>query len=413
MFFIIVTTIPMLTVLWWFLSDRALAKYAPKAKYLRIILAAFALFQVGFLAYRIFGRMFGWSDEPPRELLVTSYVWHLFVVPTVVTPILALAALDGIAGRIRKFREVSSRKIGMDPPAEGATKKSDPESAPATTHSRRRFITLAAAAAPPLIGLTGTAVAIPQLKLVRTREIEAPIAGLPAELEGMRIAHLTDMHVGRFTGAKVLDLMVEETTSASPDMVVITGDIIDYALKDLPTAVSALQRLRAPHGVYICEGNHDLFESVEGFREGVIGGGLRLLLNEWEPIQIGKHRIDVGGIAWGVPGQRRGMDLRGNIAKLKEARPDGASLSMLLAHHPHAFDHAVAAGIPLTFAGHTHGGQLMLTENIGAGSMMFKYWSGLYKNAGNALVVSNGVGNWMPLRINAPAEIILTTLRRA
>jgi predicted MPP superfamily phosphohydrolase len=410
MFLLIVTTIPMLTVLWWVLSDRALVKYAPNARYLRVILAAFAIFQIGFLAYRIFGRMFGWSDEPPRELLVTSYVWHLFVIPTVVTPILAFAALDGIAARIQKYRALAARNFADDSAPEPPPNE---EAFVAPKHSRRRFITLAAAAAPPLIGLTGTAVAIPQLKMVRTREIEAPIAGLPAELEGMRIAHLTDMHVGRFTGTKVLDLMIEETAAVSPDLIVITGDIIDYAIKDLPTAVSALQRLRAPHGVYICEGNHDLFESVEGFRDGVTGGGLRLLLNEWESIQIGKHRIDVGGIAWGVPGQRRGMDLRGNMAALTDARRDGASLSMLLAHHPHAFDHAVAAGIPLTFAGHTHGGQLMLTENFGAGSMMFKYWSGLYKNAGNALVVSNGVGNWMPLRINAPAEIILTTLRRA
>ncbi len=410
MFLLIVTTIPMLTVLWWVLSDRALVKYAPNARYLRVILAAFAIFQIGFLAYRIFGRMFGWSDEPPRELLVTSYVWHLFVVPTVVTPILALAALDSITGRIQKFRAISSREVPIEPAANPA-RAEEPSAAP--KHSRRQFITLAAAAAPPLIGLTGTAVAIPQLKMVRTREIDAPIANLPAGLEGMRIAHLTDMHVGRFTGANVLDLMIEETAAVSPDLIVITGDIIDYAIKDLPTAVAALQRLRAPHGVYICEGNHDLFESVEGFRDGVTGGGLRLLLIEWESIQIGKHRIDVGGIAWGVPGQRRGVDLRGNMAALTDARRDGASLSMLLAHHPHAFDHAVASGIPLTFAGHTHGGQLMLTENFGAGPMMFRYWSGLYKQAGNALVVSNGVGNWMPLRINAPAEIILTTLRRA
>lgn len=410
MFLLIVITIPILTVLWWVFSDRALAKYAPNARYLRFILAAFAIFQVGFLAYRIFGRMFGWSDEPPRELLVASYVWHLFVIPIVVTPILAIAAFDGIAGRIQNLRRITSCEVPVEPSA-------DPElaEAPSTApkHSRRSFITLAAAATPPLIGMTGTAVAIPQLKLVRTRELDAPIAGLPIELEGMKIAHLTDMHVGRFTGRKVLDLMIEETAACAPDMVVVTGDIIDYALKDLPEAVAALQKLRAPYGLYICEGNHDLFESVEGFRDGVTGGGLRLLLNEWESVRIGKHRIDVGGIAWGIPGQRRGMDLRGNMAKLLERRAPDAGLSVLLAHHPHAFDHAAAADIPLTFAGHTHGGQFMLSENLGAGPMMFKYWSGLYEDAGKALVVSNGVGNWMPLRINAPAEVILTTLRRA
>ena len=69
--------------------------------------------------------------------------------------------------------------------------------------------------------------------------------------------------------------------------------------------------------------------------------------------------------------------------------------------------------MPLTLAGHTHGGQLMLTESIGAGPALFKYWSGLYRRESSALVVSNGVGNWFPLRVNAPAEIIHITLHRA
>jgi predicted MPP superfamily phosphohydrolase len=83
---------------------------------------------------------------------------------------------------------------------------------------------------------------------------------------------------------------------------------------------------------------------------------------------------------------------------------------ILLAHHPHAFDPAAAAGIPLTLSGHTHGGQLMLTTNWGCGRV-YKYWSGLYEQSGAKLVVSNGVGNWFPLRINAPAEIVHLTLR--
>ncbi len=79
---------------------------------------------------------------------------------------------------------------------------------------------------------------------------------------------------------------------------------------------------------------------------------------------------------------------------------------ILLAHHPHAFDMAADDGVPLTLSGHTHGGQLNITPKFGAGSLMFKYWSGLYRRKDSALVVSNGVGNWFPLRINAPAEIV-------
>src|SRR5690606_267402 len=97
-----------------------------------------------------------------------------------------------------------------------------------------------------------------------------------------------------------------------------------------------------------------------------------------------------------------------------QVAPD--AFPILLAHHPHAFDAAAAAGIPLTVSGHTHGGQLMLSEGVGFGPLMYRYWSGLYRNPAHneaALVVSNGVGNWFPLRTRAPAEIIHLTLRPA
>jgi predicted MPP superfamily phosphohydrolase len=89
----------------------------------------------------------------------------------------------------------------------------------------------------------------------------------------------------------------------------------------------------------------------------------------------------------------------------------GNAFAILLAHHPHAFDYAT--DVPLTLAGHTHGGQLMLTENMGFGPAMFRYWSGMYRKENRTLVVSNGVGNWFPLRARAPAEIVHLTLRRS
>ena len=92
------------------------------------------------------------------------------------------------------------------------------------------------------------------------------------------------------------------------------------------------------------------------------------------------------------------------------ARGNPGAFNILLAHHPEAFDEAVAAGIPLTLAGHTHGGQLMFTPSFGFGPWLYRYWSGLYRKDESQLVVSNGTGNWFPLRIGAPAEIIHLTL---
>ena len=78
------------------------------------------------------------------------------------------------------------------------------------------------------------------------------------------------------------------------------------------------------------------------------------------------------------------------------------------------FDAAARAGIPLTLGGHTHGGQIMLNSELGAGPLMYRYWSGLYrKPTGQAAVISNGAGNWFPLRTAAPAEILHLTLKRA
>ena len=96
---------------------------------------------------------------------------------------------------------------------------------------------------------------------------------------------------------------------------------------------------------------------------------------------------------------------------VKQLQP--GAFPILLAHHPHAFDVAAVHEIPLTFAGHTHGGQLMLSAKHGAGPVMFRYWSGLYQKLNASLIVSNGAGNWFPLRTHAPAEIIHLTLRRA
>ena len=98
-------------------------------------------------------------------------------------------------------------------------------------------------------------------------------------------------------------------------------------------------------------------------------------------------------------------------AVLKQRHPD--AFPILLAHHPHVFDAAVKADLPLTLSGHTHGGQCMFDSQHGVGSVLFRYWSGLYARGRSQMIISNGVGNWLPIRINAPAEIVHLTLRCA
>ena len=137
---------------------------------------------------------------------------------------------------------------------------------------------------------------------------------------------------------------------------------------------------------------------------------LPLLLDESATVLLpGRSSpIQILGMAW----SRSGGSIAGSMSSLMRQRNSNA-FPILLSHHPHAFDAAAPANIPLTLSGHTHGGQIMLNERLGAGPAMFRYWSGLYqKPGGSKLIVSNGVGNWFPLRINAPAEILHITLRK-
>jgi predicted MPP superfamily phosphohydrolase len=111
-------------------------------------------------------------------------------------------------------------------------------------------------------------------------------------------------------------------------------------------------------------------------------------------------------------GKQRDMITASQMTELMKQR-DPDAFPILLAHHPHGFDAAVKANIPLTLSGHTHGGQLMLDNQVGVGPALFRYWSGVYRREQSQLVVSNGVGNMFPIRVNAPAEIVHLTLRCA
>jgi predicted MPP superfamily phosphohydrolase len=168
---------------------------------------------------------------------------------------------------------------------------------------------------------------------------------------------------------------------------------------------------------------------ADRFEGQVRDAGLPLLLDESKTINLPGRTtpIQMLGVAWGE--LKRGSDLgrigrearrmyrKHSNARTAEsiqhlvARRQKDAFPILLAHHPHAFDPAAAAGLPLVLSGHTHGGQLMLTKNIGVGPMRFRYWSGIYEKPASRLFVNNGVGNWFPLRINAPPEIVRLTLR--
>jgi hypothetical protein len=227
----------------------------------------------------------------------------------------------------------------------------------------------------------------------------------------MTLVHLTDLHIGQLSCARVLREMADKTNALRPDLVLWTGDLIDYALSDLSGGIALVKAVEGRYGAWLTEGNHDLADDEGEFQRRVKAAGVPLLLDESALTHVRGYPVQIFGLRW-----LSGADLhRDHVTALqvrevlRNRQPD--AFPILLSHHPHAFDAAVNADLPLTLAGHTHGGQLMLDSRHGLGSVMFRYWSGLYQRGRSQLIVSNGVGTWLPFRINAPAEIVHITLR--
>ena len=358
----------------------------------KLAIGAFTAAQAGGLVLVLLTRAGGFELRLATPVLAAIYIWHfLFIVPMMLVWLpLGVAKMLLRAGRwIAAMRRA-------------------PLVETAGPMTRRDFLGVVGSVAPAILTLGATGIGLRQLEHFRIRRIIAPIPNLPPALDGLTIAHVTDLHVGQFTHGAVLDEIVEATNALRADLVLATGDLINVALDDLPAGIGVVSRLRAEHGVFMCEGNHDLFENPAEFRRRTRAAGIRLLVNETARISIRETPVQLLGLAWGAGhGDPAIAFSMGEL--LKQRQPD--AFAVLLAHHPHAFDHA--ADIPLTVAGHTHGGQLMATGELGCGPMLFRYWSGLYRNEKRTLLVSNGVGNWFPLRTRAPAEIIHLTLQAA
>lgn len=401
---VIIPALLVLDLLWWFSADRLLRKAGFNGR-VRILHGLFFGFQLVALMAVLLSRRSELWDQLPRFVTTAVYLWHLLILPLLL-PLLMVGAIAAlVCWVIGKIRTRNPQKAG------------DADAAIDTTGiTRRAFLAATAAFTPQLFAVGLTAIALRQLEQFRVRRMTLAIRGLPAALDGLTIAHVSDMHAGRFTRSAILREMTAAVNDLRSDLVLVTGDLINGALHELPEGIDAVRRFDARSGVYMIEGNHDLFPGREAFESGVKASGIPLLVNETEQLALRGHPVQLLGLRWGGPifRRRQGYDDNTIAAAFEEliALRDPEAFPILLAHHPHAFDPAAAAQIPLTLSGHTHGGQLMLNEETGFGPLMFRYWSGHYTRGDSHLIVSNGVGNWFPLRTRAPAEIIHLTLRR-
>jgi len=269
-------------------------------------------------------------------------------------------------------------------------------------------LTAAAVALPPLATFSLARATRAREEVFSIRRFELAIAGWPAPLDGLTIALVADVHTGIFTTPKMLRDIADATNNLRADLVLLGGDLVNITHADLPSALDMVARMEGRYGLYMVEGNHDVIQRAADFAAACRKRGVRLLLNEVETLRPRGQPIQLLGTRWDFSPEAMNQ----SVAAVASER-DLTLFPILLAHHPHSWDEAAPRGIPLVLSGHTHGGQIMLTSTIGAGPLRFKYWSGLYQKPGSNLIVSNGVGNWFPLRVNAPAEILHITLHPA
>jgi predicted MPP superfamily phosphohydrolase len=238
--------------------------------------------------------------------------------------------------------------------------------------------------------------------------VEIPLARWPRALDGFRIVQLSDIHLGPLLDRRFAASLAERVNALAPDLVVVTGDLVDGGVRRVGEEVEPLGALRARHGVWFVTGNHDFYSGADDWVARVTALGWRALRNERVAIEAGGAGFDLAGVddhhgALVEPGG--GEDLERALAGRDPARP-----VVLLAHDPATFRRALRRDVDLQLSGHTHGGQIWPFR--WAVRLTVPWVEGLHRVGRSALYVSRGTGFWgPPMRLGAPAEITEIALR--
>jgi uncharacterized protein len=253
--------------------------------------------------------------------------------------------------------------------------------------------------------LLGAALVLSALYLGRrviVRRVAVPLARLPLGMHGTTIVQLSDVHIGPTIGKRFLNSVVDRVNALEPDVIAITGDLVDGSVPRLAPHVAPLARLRARHGVFFVTGNHEFYSGAEEWCAHLTALGVRVLRNERVSIGSGVDSYDLAGVddfAGLHFGKGRGPSLGQALAGRDERRE-----VVLLAHQPRAVVEAEAAGVGLQISGHTHGGQIWPFNYLVR--LQQPVTSGLQRFGRSLIYVSNGTGYWgPPMRLGSPAEI--------
>ncbi|MBO5753536.1 MAG: metallophosphoesterase [Proteobacteria bacterium] len=290
-----------------------------------------------------------------------------------------------------------------------AGKAEDAKKQEAEALSRRQFLSRISSAAVVGGAFVATPAAIYYARDRRVvKHIEIELESIPAGLNGLRIVHLSDIHVGNTIRREDIEAMVKETNALNPDIVAITGDLCEGHPEFIGSWLDPMKNLKAKYGSYFVTGNHDHMWGARAWNQIVSNLGVRVLDNAHEIIDVQGTKLAVCGV----------LDLRGDrkergwksdpVAAMAGIEP--GIFKLMLAHQPGSAEACFAAGANLMLVGHTHGGQFWPICYIV--DAVHKYSRGLYYVDDKAIFVSCGTGYWgPPLRFGIPPEIDVITLK--
>jgi predicted MPP superfamily phosphohydrolase len=374
----------------WYLWIRLVRDPALAEPWRRLLSIAFLVLTfsvpIGMLALRLAPRPLD------RIIPVAAFTWLglaflLFV--AVLALDLARLAAEGVALALAHLRSIP------EPPA-------DP--------TRRVFVARALAGT-AVAAAAGTSALAFRSATGPAEVTEVPVAleRLPRALSGFTIAQVSDLHVGPTIGERHVRRIVEQVNALRPDLVAITGDLVDGGVRELGAAVAHLARLSTRHGVFFVTGNHEYYSGVGPWFQELRRLGVRVLRNERVAVGDAGASFDLAGVDDYSAPRPHGVEYEDDLRSALEGRDPDRSL-LLLAHQPRvaAVGSAVQAGVELQLSGHTHGGQIAPWNVVVAA--VFPYVKGLHRHVESGregqVYVSRGTGYWgPPMRLGAPPEI--------
>lgn len=247
------------------------------------------------------------------------------------------------------------------------------------------------------------------VKTPEVRSLEVVIPALPPKLDGLTLVQISDLHASPMLKGPRVRRIVERTNALKPDIIVLTGDMVDGTVERRREDVAPLADLKAPLGIFACVGNHEYHAGFDQWVPALERLGIEMLLNRHVVLEKNGARLVLAGIT-DRAARGQGKPRPDAVAAFNGA-PEGL-VKILLAHRPRQVTEDQLAEVDLQLSGHTHGGQLFFVgwkgRELGGG-----YLSGWYEVGGRQMYVSTGAGLWngFPIRLGVPSEIVCLKLR--